>query len=291
MRIVLRIIQALAIAHPLLVGYITALPWPAIAGGIANPTNPIAFYGFNISYTTDAYRNEALKLMIREAGRVAGDLNLPETLPITQSNLVSVFIAPFGFASLEGCIGRISTEKYAYSVSTSNRFDILCVANWEGLCREYQNQSRLPSNQIDTNAAYHMAIQWLAAAHMDVNGLNRDCHIDIEINSYWNGFSEGQNLQSRTFVPIYDVMWRTITNKTDVFAYARGSEAMVELFTPTDTLLQMHVDDAKYNLREPIVFENLADLVGGSNILDLSKRRYLTNKPSSNTVISDFRNR
>src|SRR5271157_4076038 len=70
-----------------------------------------------LSYTTEAYRQEALRLVIEEANRVAKDLNLPEVLPITETNVVGGFISPFGFAYAHGGIGRVVTKKYDYGVS------------------------------------------------------------------------------------------------------------------------------------------------------------------------------
>src|SRR5438045_2943862 len=55
-------------------------------------------------FTTKAYQREALRAFLPEINRVVRDLNLSEPLPITQSNLVEVFISP----PASGMIGRVT---------------------------------------------------------------------------------------------------------------------------------------------------------------------------------------
>ena len=62
------------------------------------------------NYTTWAYRQEALKLIIQEANRFANDLNLRENLPISESNLVFEFIPAFGIAARMDIVGRITVS-------------------------------------------------------------------------------------------------------------------------------------------------------------------------------------
>ena len=114
----------------------------------------------------------------------------------------------------------------------------------------------MPTNQIDTNAAYQLATQFLVAARVDVKRLDRDCKITIKPSDFWNGLEPGGQLRQRTFVPIYDVFWKSPTRveNSDV-------AASVEVFTPTRTLLQLSVYQPGYILRDPIVFTNLAALL------------------------------
>jgi hypothetical protein len=48
----------------------------------------------NLMFTTEAYKREALQLVLQEANQVAQQLRLPEEMPITESNLAGAFIAP-----------------------------------------------------------------------------------------------------------------------------------------------------------------------------------------------------
>src|SRR5260221_9518428 len=45
-------------------------------------------------FTTDAYKREALRLLIQEANSVARDLRLDESLPITTNSLTEIYIGP-----------------------------------------------------------------------------------------------------------------------------------------------------------------------------------------------------
>ena len=99
------------------------------------------------------------------------------------------------------------------------------------------------------------------------------------------------------FIPIYTVTWLASTNKANPLANLFSTnnskppnslpwvKATVELFAPTDTLLQLTVDDPKYNLRRALVFTNLAELVGGTNILALANMPIVTNTSSTTKPI------
>ncbi|MGA2220290.1 MAG: hypothetical protein ABSH21_00675 [Verrucomicrobiia bacterium] len=71
---------------------------------------------------TQAYRKEALRLLIQEANLVAQELKLPENLPITDTNLVWSFIPPFAGAQFWKAIGMIETRNPAYCASRDNKF-------------------------------------------------------------------------------------------------------------------------------------------------------------------------
>ena len=64
-----------------------------------------------------------------------------------------------------------------------------------------------------------------------------------------------------TFVPVYFVYWESAKNRTDGY----GSVASVRLFAPTKSLMSLRVEDPKYNLRKPLVFTNLYDLLAQTN--------------------------
>ncbi len=103
---------------------------------------------------------------------------------------------------------------------------------------------------MDTNAAYQSATQFLNAASMDVKALNRDCSLTIRAFT-----PEGE--QSAHFVPVYWVSW------------SKDGEpvASVELFEPTKTIRQMHVNRSEYILRQPLQITNLDFLLSQTNNL------------------------
>jgi hypothetical protein len=209
-------------------------------------------------FTTKAYEREALRLVIEEANKVAKELQLPEKLPITETNLTRAFIVGYGMSFLPpGMIGNVHTRDYGYFVSVGHKLSFVEGAHQDGDCMNWRQHYRWPVSRIDTNGAYQLATQWLAAASMDVNGLNRDCQLRIEPNSYWNsGVKKGM------FVPIYDVFWISPQNKGEGF----GNVASVTLFAPTKTLVSLRVQDSRYILRKPLVFTNLDFLLSQTNV-------------------------
>src|SRR5437899_535371 len=69
-------------------------------------------------FTTRAYQEEALRLLLKEANSAARELNLRENLPISKSCLVEVYISPPALVAL----GTISTTNYAYCASVGRTF-------------------------------------------------------------------------------------------------------------------------------------------------------------------------
>jgi hypothetical protein len=63
-------------------------------------------------FTTQAFQEEGLRLIIEEANRVARDMHLRESLPIATSNLTHAFIAPFGYTYIRKRLGNVTTTNY-----------------------------------------------------------------------------------------------------------------------------------------------------------------------------------
>ncbi len=223
-------------------------------------------------FTTKAYQQENLRLLVAEANKVARELQLPEVLPIAASNLTRAFIGTFGYNYLLRGLGNVTTSNYSYGVERDYKFSDLALANLDEMCCQYSKEYQWPLSRLDTNAAYQLATQWLAAAHMDVEGLNRDCVVHVVLDPHWNGVRLGE-IPKHTFTPIYYLWWAPKGGKTET----GGAE--VELFLPTKTLLQLRVDDPKYILRAPLVFTNLAALFPG-------KATIKTNWPVKREVIT-----
>jgi hypothetical protein len=216
-------------------------------------------------FTTAAFQEEGLRLVIEEANAVARDLHLPESSPITRSNLIHAFIAPFGYTYVRKRLGNITTSNYLYNVGYNFKFSDLGVARYDEQCLDYCRKYQWPIRRLDTNTPYHLATQWLAAAHMDVAGLNRDCGAHVSVSPHWNNVELGE-IPKATFTPIYCVWWKR------AFGGGKSGAATVELFLPTKTLLQLMVNEPQYILRPPLVFTNLAALFPG-------KAEVITNKP------------
>ena len=221
-------------------------------------------------FTSAAFEQEGLNLVIEEANRVAAGLRLPETLPITRSNLTHAFIAPFGYTYIRKRLGNITTSNYLYNVGYDFKLSDLGVAKYDERCIEYRRRFYWPISRLDTNTPYRLATQWLAAAHMDVAGLNRDCQVHVSVSPYWNNVELGEVPKGK-FTPIYCVWWKR------PIGGGKSGAATVEIFLPTKTLLRLMVNEPQYILRPPLVFTNLAALFPG-------KAEITTNRASTATM-------
>jgi hypothetical protein len=191
-------------------------------------------------YTTKAYQNEASRSLIEEVNLVAKDLNLPEQLPITESNLVELDIAPPG----SGMLGMLSTSNYTYYVRSRRKFAGLDQRNQVETFYEAKAKYLWPISRMNTNSAFQVATQIMATAGMDVTALNRDLTIRTSAPTY-----EGR--LGKTFVPSYRTSW------------FKGGEniASVEFLEPTRTIRTLQVYDSKYILRKPVNVPNLRELL------------------------------
>lgn len=221
-------------------------------GGESNTPPSNARTLSNLMFTTEAYRKEALRLVIQEANQVAQELKLPEQLPINDTNLLQCYISPYGMSRFKRHIGNVTTSNYTYSVSIDNKFSFVDKSHQDSDRLKWFKEYSWPISQLDTNAAYQLATQWLADVSMDVDGLNRDCNVYIRPTGV-----VGQGATAR-FLPLYWVYWAP---GPDGF----GSKASVGLFLPMKTLLDLRVEDSKYILRKPLQFTNLDYLLSQTN--------------------------
>jgi len=206
-----------------------------------------------LNFTTPAYRKEALRLVIEEANRVAQELNLSENLPITESNLVEVFISPPSMVRLG--FGNITTSNYTYYATVGDKFSYLEKHFPDVMNKDYAElkaQYLWPMSRMDTNSACQLATQWLAAASMDVPAIIRDCNVHVEALT-----PEGKT--GAHFVPLYRVYW------TQKSGSSVSPAASIELFEPTKTLRQLRVNKSEYILRAPLQITNVDFLLSQTN--------------------------
>jgi len=211
-----------------------------------------------LTFTTPAYYREALRLIIEEANRVARELQLPEKLPITQTNLVEAYISPPRMSQALGTFGTVTTSNYTYYVSVANKFSFLTRRNLQSDHEKLKAQYLWPMSRLNTNAAFQLATQLLAAASMDVKGLQRDCTVRIRALT-----PEGPD--GKHFVPVYWITWESKRPE------GMGSGASVELFEPTREIRQLHVLSPEYILRAPLEVQNLDSLLSQTNAAPQSK--------------------
>jgi len=194
-------------------------------------------------FTTKAYQDEALRLMIKEANKVARELGLREQLPISRSNLIEIYIGPPALVRL----GFVSTSNYAYNVD--RQFSGLTQRNLGETLDQVKAAYTWPISRLDTNKAFQVATQILRAIRMDAAALNRDCRREIYA-------PKPEALGGTHFFPDYWVTWRK----------AGELVAFIEFVEPTRCIRQLVVKDPKYVLRERIRVPNLARLLNQTNV-------------------------
>jgi hypothetical protein len=212
-------------------------PVPHWMGGTSPQQGRFFFSG------SPAYREEVSRLLLQEANRVARELNLPEKMPISGTNVIKVTIYPPRLAKNVQGIGNVVTSNYTYFVSVGYKFSALTRTHLQQEDNQLKSKYILPISQMDTNAAYQLATQFLSAASMDFAALNRDCKVHISVAM------AGQDEDH--FVPLYFISW-----------VEKGKEgrldnaASVELFLPTKSLRQLHVNKSEYILCRPLRITN-----------------------------------
>jgi hypothetical protein len=199
--------------------------------------------------TTAAYEQAAIDTLLDEVNQIALELELPERLPITRSDLIETRISTPFWAESTGQFGFVSTSNYYYYANAANKLssivpnfgtdDIRRPAYLDSLRKRYL----LPKAQMDTNAAYAMATQWLAKAGMNVEALERDAE-KVDVSAWVIG---------NRFVPIYVVRWQRLgLYRGDQGPPEFESIGAVNLVAPERRLLQMDMDRARDIKRKPL---------------------------------------
>lgn len=199
--------------------------------------------------TTEAYKEAALEILLAEANQIARELELPERLPIKRSDLLEVRINTPYWAEHAGWFGFVGTSNYFYYANVGKRLGWIDpdFGPDEGRRPAFMELLRkrfvAPKAQMNTNAAYAMATQWLARVGMDVPALERDAE-RVDISAWEIGGK---------FVPVYLVRWQKL-------ALYRGNSsppkfesiASIQFVAPERRILQMRVNQAKYIRRKPL---------------------------------------
>jgi hypothetical protein len=204
-----------------------------------------------LTHTTVAYKKEVLRLLIAEANDVATSLGLPENLPITQSNLIYVVVGTPKMVELSGGgIGAIDTTNYEYSFAYGRKLSYVTSSKLDSAeaRNELEQKYLWPISRRNTNAAYRLATNWLAAIQIDVKRIEHDCRVNI---SSWTP----DGVDEKHFVPLYFVTWKG----------SSGPVASVELLEPARLLGKLTVEQPEYVLRKPVVITNAEALLSQTN--------------------------
>lgn len=213
----------------------------------------------DLQYTTEAYRRAAFRLVLEEANRVAKELKLAERLPVKESDLLEAVINPFGYNCLYQRVGNVTSSNYCYYVSQGYKFSYLEKIHQFEDCNNLRATYTWPTNRIDTNQAYSLAVGWLNDVSVDVARLNRDCLLKVTVDPSF------AFVTPETFVPVYWISWQRKKREENQERHMtlRSGVASVRLFAPTKLLLQLRVEDSEYILRKPLTFTNLQSLLPG----------------------------
>ena len=225
-------------------------------------------------YTTPAYKEAAARTILDEANQVCRELNLHEKLPIKENDLIEVHISSPFISDHARSVGGISTSNFDYSASQGNK---LCYISkhfnseadrekdWLFLKAKYLTSS----SQINTNAAYMLATQWLAAAAFDVKQLEHDSKVEIKT------WKLGDN-----FVPVYWIRWLqpyvAVNSISDPPPSGMAIIATVELLMPEHKLRILRVEKPEYNERKPLIIHNRDDLLEQTDNQMLKKAFFTT---------------
>ncbi|MCC6820202.1 MAG: hypothetical protein IT579_05665 [Verrucomicrobia subdivision 3 bacterium] len=223
-----------------------------------------------------AYKQVVARQMLAEVNFYVERLNLPESRPIKNT---SVRVAPPGRG-----LGAVETRDFLYSFLGSDRKPITNEhgADWflehgklayiirkepfELITHELGNDpsvltEKLASlrSRINTNQAYQLATQWLAAVDVDITALEkRYPPMVAQQFAYvgpitWKLGEEPPPNTPRKLLPVFDVTWGG--------AAESSPPVWVEIFGATKELIHLRMEDTRYSKRSPIVITNELELI------------------------------
>jgi len=243
-----------------------------------------------LARTSLAYRATVEPQMVVEANYFAKKLKLPPPYPIHENDIVKYNVtAPFYsrientnlptpatrlLASTFVAGGFIETTNFVFSFTRGYLWDVINRVKHDERFDLYPEWAKTPS-LIDTNGAYQLATQWLAAVGIDVGALEREYAPKVEQQWYWNqpGLSiyHQPGDTNKTMLPIYNVTWGT--NWTQY-------PARVQILGTTKELMVLNFSEFSVSRRPRLVITNAIAL---SNIPDPPMERLKHSLPGVQT--------
>jgi len=151
-----------------------------------------------------AYKYVAVTLMLAEINFCAGRLHLPAGLPIKEQNLRAEAVFP---PRIIGFAGRLDTDKYSFSFAKSGRLRFITKLDsgrGNQTMREYLEGLAKTPSIINTNEAYRLATNWLAAMDVDLQRLEKE-HPPIVKQQTFTSWAEDGKPSTEILLPIFDV--------------------------------------------------------------------------------------
>ena len=200
-------------------------------------------------FTTEAYEQEATRVLIAEVNNLAFDLDLPEQRPIASNDILGIHIFPPAM----GMLGTLTTSNYTYYVTLGRKFSGMDHRDLVGSFYELKSRYLWPLHLKDTNAVFKEAVAIMAKAGMDVAALNRDCQIEIDVSGPYGS----------RFVPDYWIKWNQKGRRV----------GFLEFFAPTRSIRQLHVRNPSYIRRKPAEVPQLGRILREGHAPDFLLKR------------------
>ena len=193
-----------------------------------------------------AYQEAVLKLMLAELNDYVMALKLPETLPLAKDSITNYHVtAPF-VANQFGALGSLRTTNYSYGFGKGRHLCYITRIIKGTNPYDYDNNKpyAIDPIQVNTNAAYSMATQFLVKAFVDVSRLSTSSIVSIEP---W-------------------VILHMTTSKYTV-QWEREGRPIVKVVVspPKAELWTLRVEDSTLILRKPLEVTNLDFLLSQTN--------------------------
>jgi hypothetical protein len=193
-----------------------------------------------------AYQEAVTKLLLAEANVYAAQLNLPESLPITTNTTKEIFISSPSLAERFGALGNLHTTNFSYAFGRGKHLSYITRLIKGQNPHDYNANKpyAIDPSQVNTNAAYSMATQFLAKAFVNVSQLSTSSIVSVQP---W-------------------VILHMTTSKYTVQWEREGKPVVkVVLSPPRAELWTLRVEDPNLILRKPLEIPNLDLLLSQTN--------------------------
>jgi hypothetical protein len=237
-----------------------------------------------------AYKAAVIQGMLGEGNFAAERLHLAEPLPIEAKAVRATNVNP----PLRGGLGSFETDLFFYSFP--GKGDSLVLTNSQGTVVHFPERGKLAyiekkdpfkdyggsleqsqeslakiQSQIDTNGAYTLATQWLAAVSVDVKSLESRYRSQVTQMSYCSPpLTPDQAMEMTTKdkslppghtmvnLPIFDVTWGGTADQ--------NPPVWVQVFGVKKELIRLRMEDTTFLQRAPIVITNALELNSTSSL-------------------------
>ncbi len=224
-----------------------------------------------------AYRTVAAQMLLEEANFLAEQLKLPMPRPIQPTDAY-IWVVPPWYSKADStnlslskpdrirsatfyADGVVMTEKFEFSLGgPQNRRYVhrSKIKDEDSILDLFPELARTPS-LIDTNGAYQLATQWLAAVGVDLPELERKHRWSVFQHFFWGNPEDlpkdkwtynPPKTTKKTMLPIFDVKWGD--DSTPV--------VQVTVLGTTKELLDLRIEGGSFLKRPPLIITNAIEL-------------------------------